>query len=442
MGVSEAATALWGYRMASRSPVRGRSTNRLSDRTVRAFLSNVRAGKAATKKLSDGGGLFITTTPAGSAVWRLKYRHGGKEKLYSIGVYPTVGLEKARVAREAVKAHLSEGREPIKARQLSRATAVASSGSTFGGAAESWLAERHKEWSPLHYEKSRRALERDVLPFLGKLPIADVTPAMVAGAIEAIMKRGAAETASKTLWHCVCIFRLAQARGLVRENPALPVREVLPRRKLRGQRPALLDIKLLGDLLRRMETAPLTPAVRVAHRLVAFTAGRVGNVVEAEWKEFELDSDMPQWTVPRQKMKMRDRKHDHKVALGPTIAAELRIWRDVSGGRGHLFISQNTGKPITREALEKSLRVTLEMEGKHSVHGWRSSLSSLARDHGFSKDVVEHALDHVTDSDTVRAYDRGERLAERLKLMRWWDSALSKAQSANDVIPLRSAGAA
>lgn len=440
MGVSEEGIALWGYRMAPRSPVKGRSTNRLSDRTVRAFVGNARAGKAATKKLSDGGGLYLTLTPAGSPVWRVKFRHGGKERVYAAGVYPTIGLEAARKEREVVKAHLREGREPTKARQLSRATTAVASDSTFGGAAESWLAERHKEWSPLHYQKSKRALERDVLPLLGKLPVADVTPAMVARAIETIMKRGASETASKTLWHCVCIFRLAQARGLVRENPALPVREVLPRRKLRGQRPALLDIKLLGDLLRRMETAPLTPAVRVAHRLVAFTAGRVGNVVEADWREFEVDSDMPSWTVPRKKMKTRERKHDHKVLLGPTIAAELRIWRGESNGHGHLFLSPNTGKPITREALEKSLRVTLGMEGKHSVHGWRASFSTLARDHGFSRDVVELTLDHIHDTETARAYDRGERLAERLKLMRWWDSELSKAQHGVDVIPLLSVG--
>jgi integrase len=442
MGVSAMSRPIWGYRMASGSLAKGRSTNRLSDRTVRAFLSNVRAGKAATKKLSDGGGLFITTTPAGSAVWRLKYRHGGKEKLYAIGVYPTIGLERARVAREAVKAHLSEGREPVKARQLSRASAVASSVSTFGAAAESWLDERRKEWSVLHYQKSKRALERDVLPLLGKLPIADVTPAMIARAIEAIMKRGAAETASKTLWHCVCIFRLAQARGLVRENAAVPVREVLPRRKLRGQRPALLDVKDLGDLLRRMATAPLTPAVRVAHRLVAFTAGRVGNVVEAEWKEFELDSDLPAWTVPRKKMKTRVRKFDHRVYLAPTIAAELRIWRGVSSAHGYLFRSQTTGKPITREALEKSLRVTLGMEGKHSVHGWRSSFATLARDAGFSRDVVELTLDHVHDNEVARAYDRGERLVERRRLMYWWDAQLSGAQHGATVIPLGPTGAA
>lgn len=420
-----------------------RSTNRLNDRAIRAFLARARDGKAPKKKLSDGGGLYVTLTPAGSGVWRLKYRVAGREKLFAIGVYPDVGLERARAARESVKAHLREGRDPIKARQLTRAAAEASSDSTLSGAAIAWLEERRKDWVPLHYDKSRRALERDVLPLLGKLPIADITPAMVARTIEAITKRGAAETASKTLWHLICIFRLAQARGLVRENPAVPVREVLPRRRPHKQRPALLDMKALGDLLRRAEDAPISPPVRIAHRLVAFTAGRIGNVVAAAWKEFDLDSKDPSWSIPRRQMKMQGRKHDHRVLLGPTIAAELRIWQKITDGRGFVFPSATDGTDhITREALEKSYRVTLGMEGKHSVHGWRASFSTLARDHGFAREVVELTLDHVHDNAVARAYDRGERLEERRRLMYWWDAQLTAAQHGGEPIPLRSAGVA
>jgi hypothetical protein len=32
-------------------------------------------------KLFDGGGLFLLVTPSGGKLWRLKYRHKGKEKL-------------------------------------------------------------------------------------------------------------------------------------------------------------------------------------------------------------------------------------------------------------------------------------------------------------------------------------------------------------------------
>jgi integrase len=419
-----------------------RGVNRLSDRAIRAFLSNTRAGKASKGKLFDGGGLFLTVSPAGTPIWRCKYRIGGKERLYAIGVYPAISLEGARAEREAVKSQIREGRDPVKARQLNRIAAVTSGDATFSRAADAWLSHRRADWSGTHLQKSRRALERDVLPLLGGFPLAEITPAMIARTIEAIAKRGAADTAGKVLQHVVSIFRLAQARGLVQENPAVPVREVLPRRRDHSQRPALLAFDELGELLRRLEVAPISPPVRVAHRLVGFTAARIGNVITSEWDEFELDGDLPSWIVPRRKMKMRDRKHDHRVLLGPTIAADLRAWKRATGGRGFLFPSVSGRAHITHESLEKSMRLTIDMEGKHSVHGWRSSFSTLARENGFPQEVVELALDHIVSSEVVRAYDRGERLAQRRKLFAWWDESLSRAQSGAKIVPVRATGVA
>jgi hypothetical protein len=80
--------------------------------------------------------------------------------------------------------------------------------------------------------------------------------------------------------------------------------------------------------------------------------------------------------------------------------------------------------------------VTCGFEDRHSVHGWRTSFLTLARDHGFSKEIVERALDHVVNPVMVRVYDRGERLVERKKLAAWWDSELSEAQHASKVIAL------
>lgn len=420
----------------------GRATNKLSDRGIRAFVAGRRAGKAGTKKLSDGGGLYLTLTPAGTPVWRIKYRLGGDERLYSAGVYPEVTLEAARGQREVVKAQLREGNDPLKARLVSRVAATSASDDTFSAAVEEWLSKRRKEWSGVHYDTSKRALERDVLPSLGRLPVGAITPAMVSPVIEAIAKRGAHDTARKTLWHVICVFRLAQARGLCTENPAIPVREVLTRKKSIGRRAALLDFDGLRDLLRRANVAPLSPSVRIAQRLCAFTAARIGNIVEAQWSEFDLEATDPLWTIPRAKMKARDRHHDHKILLAPSIAAELRTWREATEGVGYLFPSPMGNAHVTRESLEKAYRVTLGMAKKHTLHGWRAAFSTLARDAGFSRDVVELTLDHVHDTDVARAYDRGERLEERRRLMHWWDAELSGREQPARVLSFLVAGGA
>jgi integrase len=416
---------------------------KLSARQIEQFISNHRAGKVSPNaKLSDGDGMYLTITKAGTAVWRMKYRHAGKELTYSIGPYgsepPAITLAAARTEREHARAHLRQGRDPSQARRLQKASNVEASGNTFETVARDWLSKRKAQWSKVHFEKSQRALERDVFKTIGALPVADIRPVVISSVIEKIANRGAVDTASKVLQHIGGVFRLAQARGLCESNPADPVRAVLPKRSAQKRRPAYLKWSLLGDVLREAEKARLSPAVRLAHRLCAFTAVRISNVVTAEWKEFDLEASPPLWVIPRAKMKAKDRTHDHKVVLGPTIASELAAWQRLTGRRGYVFPSPAGGKHITRESLEKAYRVTLKLEDKHTPHGWRSALSTLARDEGgFERDVVELALDHVHDNDVVRAYDRGERLQDRVRLMMWWDEQLSRTVRGADVLELK-----
>jgi hypothetical protein len=55
-------------------------------------LTDMQARKAKPTerpyKLADGGGLFLLVQPNGSKLWRMKYRHEGREKLLSFGSYP------------------------------------------------------------------------------------------------------------------------------------------------------------------------------------------------------------------------------------------------------------------------------------------------------------------------------------------------------------------
>jgi integrase len=408
---------------------------KLSDKAVKAFVARAVPGK----KLADGGGLYLFIPPAGSANWRVKYRIEGKEKIYSVGPYPLVGLATARAALGEVKALLLEDKDPVTERRVNRAATAAGSDNTFKAVAQEWLTMKQREWSAVHYAKSARAFERDIYPAFGNLPIASITPAIVAKAIEDIHKRDVLETATRILQHLNGVFRYAQAKGLCRDNPAGPAREILPRKKDNGRMPALLDWGALGDVLRRAEMARLSPSVRMAHRLCAFTAARIGNVVNAEWREFHLDDEQPVWIIPRAKMKVATRDIDHCVPLSPEIAAELRHWQQVFGRKGYVFPSPAGGKHIGRESIEKVYRVTLGLDGKHSPHGWRSAFSTLARDRGFQRDVVELALDHAHDNQVARAYDRGERFAQRVELFNWWGEQLAAAQRGAKVIPPKAA---
>ena len=61
-------------------------------------------------KIYDSGGLHVFVTPSGSRLWRMRYTHGGKEKLLSFGPYPLIGLKDAREKRDEARRLLLEDR--------------------------------------------------------------------------------------------------------------------------------------------------------------------------------------------------------------------------------------------------------------------------------------------------------------------------------------------
>ena len=418
------------------------TSDRLNVKVIEKWVRDTAAGADVPAKLGDGHGLSLVRSGnarTGSPIWRYKYALDAAERLCSIGPYPEVTLEQARIARDEARAMLRETppRDPVQERRQARVAARVTSGTTFAVVAALWLAARRDEWSAIHYQKTDEQLRKHVLPTLGPLAVDAITPSMVAAVIGAIVKRGAKPTAKKTLYNVRQIFDLAQTRpdALQRPNPAHPAHAMIGKAKPVQHHPALLTLPALGKVLVAIDRAPLSPAVRMCHRLVAFAAPRISNAVAARWSQFDLDAARPTWTIARGEMKKaHDRQHDHVIYLGPTLVRDLREWRAIAGSTSdYCFAPLRAGTlpHITRESLEKGYRVTLKLDGTHSAHGWRASFSTLCREQGgFDETVVELALDHIAKTAVVRAYDRGERLEQRVALLAWWDRELTQAEQA------------
>ena len=63
-------------------------------------------------RLADEKALYLEVNAAGGKYWRWKYRHGGKEKRLSFGVYPAVSLKAARDAATEARTTLQAGNDP------------------------------------------------------------------------------------------------------------------------------------------------------------------------------------------------------------------------------------------------------------------------------------------------------------------------------------------
>src|SRR6516164_11804850 len=109
--------------------------------------ATVRGAKPATapRKLSDGGGLFLLVNPkpAGSKLWRLAYRFGGKQKSLALGVYPMITLKHAREKRDEAKELLAANIDPSTQRRLDKLST--SIGNTFQAVSEEVLMKLERE---------------------------------------------------------------------------------------------------------------------------------------------------------------------------------------------------------------------------------------------------------------------------------------------------------
>jgi len=106
------------------------------------------------QKLYDSGGLYLYVTPAGSRIWRMKYRYEGREKLLVIGHYPRWSLKRARDARDEVRDLLRDGQDPAKAREEVRLQQAKRSASTFDVIAREWFEIQKSRWTPVHADQT------------------------------------------------------------------------------------------------------------------------------------------------------------------------------------------------------------------------------------------------------------------------------------------------
>ncbi len=392
-------------------------------------------------KLTDEKGLFLLVRPNGTKAWRHKYRVGGREKLASYGLFPEVGLKEARERRDAARALLRVGKDPMVEAEREREAAIAAAGAKFQAIAEAWHAAERPRWSPRQAGVIERALIRDVYPLLGKRPIADITPKEVLTMLRRIEARGAIETAKRVRGYVHEIFLRAKGEHLISTSPAAEVGTALKPTPRGSKQPALTRLEDLRHLIDRCDRSRSGPVVKLANRLLALSVVRVGVLRSATWSEFlGIDWEDPaapapeaEWHISAERMKLEvedkaDDAYDHRVPLPHQAVAVLRELRVLTGRCEWLFPNyKSTRNPMTDSAIS-SLYLELGYRGRHVPHGWRASFSTImnewAGDNGQPNDrlVIDLMLAHRPKgmSSSEFAYNRALFASRRRHLAQIW----------------------
>ena len=200
---------------------------------------------------------------SGSKYCRLKYGHGGKEKVLACGVYPIVTLQDARSRRDHAKRLLSNGLDPMDAKRDSKRQALIRGTNSFEAVAREWLDVMESSWKPGHFAKVKGTLETDIFPKLGGRPIADIGAPELPSVLKLVEKHGAYEIAHRLAQRCGAVFRYGVRTGLpLRESMGGETHPSVPRRL--NLRMWWLVVSFTSPTLSRMRGVGM-PCLRSAH---------------------------------------------------------------------------------------------------------------------------------------------------------------------------------
>ncbi|ABO91826.1 TPA: tyrosine-type recombinase/integrase [Aeromonas salmonicida] len=385
------------------------------------------SGKPNGDKLADEKGLFLLVNKSGK-YWKLKYRHGGKEKKLALGVYPEVSLREARAKRDEARRVIAEGIDPGLVRKQSKVASRLVSENSLEVLAREWHQSQFALWSPGHATRVIESLEVDVFPDLGLVPITELTAPMILEALRKVEKRGATETAGRILQRVSAIMRYAIQTGRASYNPAQDLRGALKATK-QEHRPALPRSEL-PEFFRRLEAEPLNPATRLALHLLMLTMTRPGEVRFARWDEFDMER--AEWRIPAARMKMRT---EHLVPLSRQALAVLDELHQLTGHCELLFPSE---RKLTNPMSENTLSYAMGRMGYKGIatpHGFRALASTTLNEEGFDPDVIERQLAHAERNKVRAAYHRAEYLDDRRKLLQWL-ADFYDSQRGSNVLPV------
>jgi integrase len=371
-------------------------------------------------KLSDGGGLFLLFKATGQRGWRFKYRVNGHEKLLSLGPYPTVSLAKARLKLKRAKALLVDGIDP----SLKRKAEKMAGADSFEAVAREWYGSHTCRWADSYSDHIIRRFERDIFPWIGTKPIKKISPVEILACLKRIEARGTRETAHRVYQNISWVFRHAALTGRVIRDPSASLKgALLPTNE--KHLASITDPKELGELLRAIDAYSGLHTVRTALRLAPLVFVRPLELRAAEWSEFQLD--IQEWRIPAHRMKMRA---PHIVPLSTQAVALLRDIQPATGDGKYVFPSpRSRTRPLSNVALLAALRRMGYEQGTLTVHGFRTTASTLLNEQGWRADAIERQLAHG-ERDHVRAvYNHAEYLAERKLMMQGWANYLDQLRA-------------
>lgn len=276
----------------------------ITDKMIRSLVKPNKGAKIYYDSHIKGLGISVSATGVRSFI--LNYSIHGRARRMTIGQFPIWGIAEAREKATRLRLEIDNGHDPLEERDEKRGA---------------WtVSDLAKEYQKIHVPNLSPASQKDVgkmwevhiLQFLGSKKLTDLT----GKDIDDLHRKITEETpvrANRVLEVFRHSLNLAIRWGHIERNPANGFKRNVEQPKENYLTAGQLE-KLLA-VLHRMPNQQAANAIR----LLIFTGARRGEVLKAEWSQFDLVSGV--WTKPSSHTKQR---RLHRVPLSEAALLVLR----------------------------------------------------------------------------------------------------------------------
>jgi len=380
------------------------------------FIKSLRPAPLLKKHFDGTGtGLHLICHTGGKRTFAIKYLHPvtRKEQTLNVGEYPSTTLKDARDQAINTRVLLAQGIDPREIRAQARIKEKATIVDTFKNLGRDWMQVRGAGWSESYRDKTETMLERHLFSSLGGFPITQITAPQLLAVLRPIEATGKTDLAHTLMQHASAIFRFAMATARAIADPAAALRGALAPHKQENF-PSITDPDEFAELLVAMDCYQGEYITRAALAFTLLTFQRSQSIRFARWDQIDWNAKL--WRIPAEVMKMKD---PHVVPLSRQTEELLQSIRPLTGTGAYIFPSlTDRAKTISENTMLYAL-VRLGYRGRMTVHGFRTSASTLLNENGHHPDVIEAALAH-TRGDIRSIYNKAKYLPERRTMYQWW----------------------
>ena len=359
-------------------------------------------------KVADASGLILRVSKTGTKSFR--WDRGGKHKprIVTHGTYPSLSLKEAREAHQKARQRHVDG-------TLELSVITVEAPKTVNDLAMMFYEDRivPKRKRP---DIVQAILRKDILPFIGGMRLASVTPLVSRDVVKKVVDRGATNHAGKVLAIIKQMFRFGLNLGLVESNPAQSLDGSMLGVTVRKRKRTLgsEEIRQLWEITGSMPNK----IVATALRMLLLTGLRSGEMRQARWKNLDWQAGTLIVPIEHQKLSITAMEEARPFVV-PLPASAMHMLRQIEGHDDTYIYSGRMGGFISRNTLPLACRRDMDGIEPFTPHDlrrtMRTGLSMLKIQPHIAERCLNHSLGKIQDT-----YDTHDYLDERREALEKW----------------------